>query len=243
MTDVYSYSKVNLFEPCPLKYKFNYITKPEVERFAEADDPLILGKSMDTGIELGYQAAEDYYRSQYPYVNQESETELTKLKYWIEKLQPMFSHGQFQIELAKDNFIGYADWYGDKTLIDFKYGNPNTASRYAQSAQLHLYNNIMTKLGYEIDKMYYMVIPKTKISKEDSESSKMFYDRLMDTLESLEPIEIHVEYDESKVIKFGKSIEDITMANIHDDFPAKTSVLCRWCDYKKLCPTKTINIK
>ena len=240
MTDVYSYSKVNLFETCALKYKYHYIDKVEIEKYPNADDPLILGKSMDTGIEHGFQAAEDYYRSQYPFVNQASEVELTKLKYWIEKLQPIFARGQFQIELTKDGFIGYADWYGDwfgdKCLVDFKYAKPLSADRYAQSAQLHLYYNIMTQLGYEIDKMYYLIIPKTGIRQKKLESSKMFYDRLMDTLESTEIIEVPVDYDERKLVHFGKSIEDITMANVHNDFPAKPSTLCGWCDYKTICP-------
>lgn len=239
----YSYSRVSLFQQCPLKFRYHYIDKVHVEKYEGADDPLILGKSMDTGIEFGYQAAEDYYRSQYPFVNQASEVELTKLKYWVEKLKPQYEGGQFQIELSNDWFIGYADWYKDGHLIDFKYASPNSVERYQKSAQLHLYHNIMTQKGYEIKEMEYVIIPKVMIRQKKSESPKMFYDRLMETLEATEPIHVPVEYDEKHLIHFGKSIDDITMANVHNDFPPIVNQYCKYCEYKDMCPTKDINIK
>ena len=233
----YSYSRVSLFQQCPLKFKYHYIDKVEVEEYPNADDPLILGKSMDTGLEFGYEAAEEYYTSHYPCANQAAETELTKLKYWITKLEPQYRGGQFQIELSNDWFIGYADYYKDGYLCDFKYASPNSVERYQKSAQLHLYYNIMTKMGYEIDHMEYVIIPKVMIRQKKGESPKMFYDRLMETLEATEPIHVPVDYDEKYLITFGKSIDDITMANVHNDFPPIVNQYCRYCEYKDLCPT------
>ena len=232
----YSYSRVSTFQQCALKYKYHYLDKLEVELYPSADDPLILGKTMDTGIEHGFQVAEDYYRSQYPYVNQASETELTKLKYWIEKLKPRYDGGQFQIELRNDWFLGFADYYNNGYLCDFKYASSNSEERYRNSAQLHLYYNIMTAMGYEIKKMEYVIIPKIMIRQKKSESPKMFYNRLMETLEATEPIHVPVEYDEKHLIRFGKSIDDITMANVHNDFPPIVNQYCKHCDYKGICP-------
>ena len=232
----YSYSRVSTFQQCPLKFRFHYIDKVAVDRYESADDPLILGKAMDTGIEFGYQAAEDYYTTLFPMATQAAETELTKLKYWVNKLEPQYKGGQFQIELSNDWFLGYADWYKDGYLCDFKYASPNSVERYEKSAQLHLYYNIMTAMGYEIKNMEYVIIPKVMIRQKKAESPKMFYNRLMETLEATEPIHVPVEYDEKHLIRFGKSIDDITMANVHNDFPPIVNAYCRYCDYKGICP-------
>ena len=238
MTDVYSYSKVSLFEQCPMRYKFHYIDKVEVEEYPDEDNALILGSCMDTGLEHGVQVALDKYNEAFPYNTQKKEWETFKLQYWIERLGKHFEGGQFQIELKTDSFIGYADWFKDGHLVDFKYGNPKSADRYRESAQLHLYYNIMTQMGYEIKDMTYVIIPKVYIRQKKDESTKMFYDRLTETLDSIEPIQIHVEYDEKKVIHFGKSIEDIRIANIHNDFPPIVTKLCDYCEYKSICPAK-----
>ena len=65
----------------------------------------------------------------------------------------------------------------------------------------------------------------------------MFYHRLMETLEATEPIHVPVDYNEKYLIAFGKSIDDITMANVHNDFPPIVNQYCRYCEYKDLCPT------
>lgn len=238
MTDVYSYSKVSLFDQCRLKYRYHYIDKIEVEKEPAEDDPLLLGSTMDRGLEYGFQAAEEYYDSVFPYNTQKKEYELAKVKYWVDKIRPHLVGGQFQIELKSNSFIGYADWFGNNTLVDMKYASPKNAESYRDSAQLHLYYNIMTRMGYEIKDMLYLVIPKIYIREKKGESPKMFYNRLIDTLNSLEPIQIHVDYDEKKVIHFGKSIENITLANVHNEFPPIINKYCSWCDYKNICPAQ-----
>ena len=238
MADVYSYSKVSLFDQCALRYRYHYIDKIEVEDDPQEDSPLLLGSTMDKGLEHGFQAAEDYYNSVFPYNTQKKEYELAKIKYWVDKIRPHLVGGQFQIELKTDSFVGYADWYGNNTLVDMKYGNPKSADKYRDSAQLHLYYNIMTKMGYEIDDMLYLVIPKVYIRQKKGESTKMFYNRLNETLDSLEPIQIHVDFDERKLVQFGKSIENITIANVDNHFPANPSKLCDFCEYKNICDNK-----
>lgn len=239
----YSYSRVSTFEQCPLKFKFHYIDNVEVEEYPNEDDPLLLGRCMDNGLEHGFQTALDIYNETIPYNSQKKEWELAKLEYWINRLGKHFKGGQFQIEIKNDWFLGYADWYKDGHLIDFKYASPKNAENYRNSAQLHLYYELMTQFGYDIQTMTYVVIPKTYIRVKKGESEKMFYNRLMETLDSLDPILIDVEYDSKYVEKFGRSINDITMANLHDNFPAKPSKLCDFCKYKELCSDKTINTK
>lgn len=231
----YSYSRVSTFEQCPKRFEYRYVKGIEVEEYPDEDDPLLLGKCMDTGLEHGFQAALEYYDEVFPYHSQKREWELFKLKYWIERLGPHFKDGTFQIELRNDWFIGYADWYRDGHLVDFKYASPKSVDRYRDSAQLHLYHDIMTKHGYDVKTMTYVIIPKLYIRQKKTESTKMFYDRMKAELDKLDPIQVHVEFNSDYLHRFGKSIEDITMANVNDDFPARPSKLCSYCPYRNIC--------
>ena len=233
---MYSYSRVSTFKQCPLRFKFQYIDRVKVNRFENEDDPLLLGSCMDKGLEHGFEFAEQYYNTVFPYHTQKKEFELAKLKYWIERIRPHLAGGEFQIELETDTVHGFADFYKDKTLVDFKYANPKNVEVYMESAQLHIYKSIMSKRGYNIDKMLYLLIPKVYIRQRNGETLKMYYNRLMETLESLDPIEIYVDYDKKKVDSFYKTIDTIERAT---EFPAIHSPLCNYCDYKHQC--KTIN--
>lgn len=232
----FSHSRVDTFVKCPKKFEYRYVLNTEVEQFHDEDSPLLLGSCMDTGLEHGFQAAYDKYVEAFPYHSQKREWELLKLQYWIERLGPHFKDGQFQIELKNDWFLGYADWYKDGHLVDFKYAAAGNAPKYSESAQLHLYCNIMTQSGYEVKDLTYVVIPKCSIREKKTECPTTFRNRLMETLESMDPILVQVEYDERKLIQFGKHIDDITMANVHNEWPAKPSGLCKYCEYKTFCP-------
>ena len=238
----YSYSRVSLYQQCPLRYKYHYIDAIPVDHEYTANEPRMLGKCLDTGIEHGFDKAEQYYRTCYPYIDQESEFELTKLKYWIDKLYPVYKDGQFQIDLRTSGFQGYADWYKDGYLCDFKYASPRNVDKYRNSAQLHLYYKTMTELGYDIKQMEYVIIPRIAIRQKKLESTTMFYNRLMETLESTEIIHVPIDFDEKYVQGYEKSIGDIVESTETDNFPAVINSYCRNCDYKFKCP-KYLNIK
>lgn len=231
----YSYSRVDTFVQCPKRFEYKYVKGIEPDVDIEEDSPLLLGKCMDTGIEHGVEAALELYESEFPYQSQKKQWETMKLEYWINRLHPHFKGGQFQIELENDYFLGYADWYKDGHLVDFKYANPKNAEKYRNSAQLHLYCDIMTRQGYEVKDMTYVVIPKTFIRQKKGESLQMFRNRLVETLDALEPIQIQVDFDPEHIQRFGRNIERITMANVHDDFPPIVSKLCDYCPYKDMC--------
>ena len=235
----YSYSRVDTFVHCPKRFEYKYVKGIEVDEDVEEDSPLLLGKCMDTGLEHGVEAALEYYESQFPYQSQKKQWETMKLEYWIKRLKPHFEGGQFQIELKNDYFLGYADWYKDGHLVDFKYANPKNAERYRTSPQLHLYCDIMRRQGYEVTDLTYVVIPKTFIRQKKEESLYVFRERLAETLDSLEPIQVHVDFNPDYINKFGKDIERITMANIHNDFPPIVSKLCEYCPYKDMCEAKS----
>lgn len=232
----YSYSRVDLFRQCPLRFKFKYVDGIEVEEDFDENSPLLLGSCMDRGLEHGVEAAVAYYEEHFPYQSQNKQWELLKLEYWIKRLRPHLEGGQFQIELKNDYFLGYADYYKDGHLVDFKYASANNAEKYRTSPQLHLYCDIMRRQGYEVTDLTYLVIPKTAIRQKNGETLMAFRDRLMTTLDSLEPIPIQVEFNPDYVTKFGKTIEDITMANVHNDFPPKVNPYCRYCPYQDNCP-------
>lgn len=234
----FSYSRVDTFVRCPKQFEFKYVKGIEIEEEFEEDSPLLLGKCMDAGLEFGVEAAMDYYDAHFPYQSQKKQWETMKLEYWIKRLRPHFKDGQFQIPLETDYFKGFADWYKDGHLVDFKYASPKNAENYRTSPQLHLYYDIMTRQGYKITDLTYVVIPKTYIRLKKGESTRMFHNRLVETLDSLEPIQIHVEFNPDYLTEFGRNIDRITFANLNNEFPAKPSKLCDWCPYKDLCDSK-----
>ena len=239
----FSYSRVDTFVKCPKKFEFHYVKGVEVEEDLTEDSPLLLGKCMDAGLEHGLEAALSYYDEQFPYQSQKKQWETLKLEYWIKRLRPHFEGGQFQIELQTPYFKGFADWYKDGHLVDFKYASPKNAENYRTSPQLHLYCDIMRRQGYEVTDLTYVIIPKTFIREKKLESPAMFRNRLLETLDSLEPIQIQVEFNPEYLDEFGRNIDRITFANLNNDFPAKPSKLCDWCPYKDICEAKPINTK
>lgn len=49
----YSYSRVDCFSQCPYKYKLRYIEKLQRIQIPTADNALLLGQALHTGIERG----------------------------------------------------------------------------------------------------------------------------------------------------------------------------------------------
>lgn len=231
----YSYSRVDTFVKCPKKFEFKYVKEIEVDVDLVEDSPLLLGKCMDAGLEHGVRAALDYYDSQFPYLSQKKVWETLKLEYWIKRLRPHFKDGQFQIALETDYYKGFADWYKDGHLVDFKYANPKNADIYRTSPQLHLYCDIMRRQGYEVKDLTYVVIPKTFIREKKTESPAMFRTRLLETLDSLEPILIKVDFNPDYIYEFSRNIDRIKIATLNEEYPAKPSKLCDWCEYKDFC--------
>lgn len=230
-----------MYNNCPRRFRYKYIDNLEEDFWPEEDNALMLGGCMDKGIEHGFDASLEWYNTMFPYSNFKKEMELFKIRYWVEKLYPVFKGGEFQIEINEPTFRGFADWYRDGWLCDFKYANPKSVDKYRESPQLHLYRFFLEKYGYEIDRLTYYIIPKVYIRQKKAESEKMFYNRLLETLESTEPILVDVDYNPDFIDGFYRDIKTLEQDT---RFLPKPSKLCAYCTYKNVCDaTKPLNIK
>ena len=228
----YSFSRVDCFNQCPLKYKLRYIDKVQVEQDVSEDNALILGTAMHTGIEEGWEPAMRYYFSQFPCPTQAREWEVMKLIHYIPTLHEIFKGGAFETHVQRDNFHGYIDCIKDNCLWDFKYANAKNASKYETSPQIHLY---AWASGLNLDRIGYYLIPKIAIRQKKDETPEMFRNRLMDTLNESMPIEIVVDYNEDYVEQFKCDVERLETCK---DFIPVVTKLCDWCEYKDMCPER-----
>lgn len=86
-----------------------YVDRLKALHPAEADDPLILGTALHTGLEKGLSAALDYYYSAFPIATDRHIEEALKLSGLITKADALIPKGQDEVLVLTSNFIGYLD--------------------------------------------------------------------------------------------------------------------------------------
>lgn len=208
-------------------------------RSAEADNALILGTAVHTGIAKGVEAAVTEYLSSFPVITDEQINEIIKL----EKIIPLAREaipkgGYFEVEIKDNDFVGYIDYLAPTEnknvydLYDFKYSN--NVSKYSTSPQLHLYKYFLERNdpGLEIRNMYFLFVPKIALKQRTSESLTEFRRRIEKELSKAQISTQKVNYNADKVISFLLSIKRLTEAT---EFPRKESYICRYCDYCDYC--------
>lgn len=211
----------------------------------EADNPLIIGTAMHTGLEKGVEQAIKEYLMSYPIITDRHIEEAMKLEKLIPKAAAMLPQGEFEVKIDNEDFVGYIDLLAPAKVFqrevevpnqydiyDFKYSN--NVSNYIKSQQLHLYKYFWEKEnpGKFIRKMYFLFVPKTNIRQKKTEDLYQFRKRLADELDKLEPKLVEIEYDSSKVIKFMLDVKHVLEA---EDFQKNESYLCNWCEYQEYC--------
>lgn len=236
----YSYSKVCCFVQCPYKYKLRYLDKLQTIQIPTADNALILGQALHTGIEHGVERALQEYQNTFPILDDMQVNEMIKLEHLIPKVKEILPAGECEVTVANTNldgisYIGFID-YVVKTengydLYDFKYSN--NIEHYMHSAQLHLYKyyfEIMT--GLKVNNLYYVFIPKIKIRQKKSETVLTFRNRLREELKKAEIKLVKVEYEFSKVQAFLEQIKQLEKCS---NYTKNKSKLCEYCEYQEYC--------
>lgn len=217
----------------------------------EADNALILGHAIHTGIEKGVGAAIKEYFMAYPIITDNHINEAMKLEYLIPKVQAILPKGEFELKIADGNFIGFMDLlapmgYMSKTsisnpydedvsvydLYDFKYSN--NGEKYADSRQLHLYKQQFELLnpGKKIRNMYFVMIPKVNIKQKKTEDLLQFRRRIESELSKTKIELLEVQYDPNKVIEHWLLTKQLLETS---EFPKEQSWLCRYCEYSEFC--------
>lgn len=210
----------------------------------EADNALILGTALHTGIEEGVEKALDFYQSSFPILTDDHVNEMMKLEAMIHKAKALLPPGgAFELPIGNADFVGFMDYlwpcgWDSRTnetlfdLYDFKYSN--NAKSYAVSGQLHEYKYWyeLTHPGHRIRNMYFLIVPKVKIRQKKTETLQQFRGRLQDALKEAEPSLMPVQYDPLKVVDFLTDTKHMVEAT---EFPKNPNHFCGWCEYEEYC--------
>lgn len=237
-----SHSKIETFLTCPFKYKLRYLDKLETLPNTDANNALIMGTALHTGIEKGVKEGLRAYFESYPILDDLQINEGIKLEYLIPKVRELVPEGTiFEQVVNCDGFVGFIDalvpvsedgMFKTFDLYDFKYSNH--VDRYLESPQLHLYKYFYEKAHpyHKIRNLAFIFAPKTAIRQKKTEELAQFRKRLLATLETLEVKTVSVNYDPNKVIEFLQNTLKVVEAT---EFPKNECKLCDFCDYKDYC--------
>lgn len=231
-----SHSRVECFKKCPYQYKLRYVDKLKTLPDFEADNALIIGTALHTGIEKDVKTAVNWYYSQYPIVTDKHIEEAMKLEAIIPKCKAMLPDGIYEEKIENEAFIGFMDLLvpvepGVFDLYDFKYSN--NVKNYMESGQLHEYKYFFEKTtGNKIRNMYFLFAPKVAIRMKKTETPEQFRMRLKNELKDKEPQLVEVPYNPVKVAAFIADVADLETVS---EFEKSPSRLCDWCDYKDFC--------
>lgn len=237
-----SFSRVTTYIQCPYKYKLRYIDELETVFDCDPQNALVLGTAMHECIELGVDKAIENYIAKYPILTDAIIDETIKLKAFGKKLiDVVYNFGEpvFETECFYKGFLGYIDALvpgpepHEWTLFDFKYSN--NVTHYAESPQIVIYKWLFEKThpGEQIIAAAYVCVPKTQIRQKKTEDQYQFRQRLISTLDGMQPQLVWVDPDDtSKAFELYADAVEMLQA---DDFPKVPTKLCDWCEYKELC--------
>ena len=237
-----SFSRVTTYTQCPYKYKLRYIDELEIVFNCDPQNALVLGTAMHECIELGVDKAIENYIAKYPILTDAIIDETIKLKALGQKLiDVVYDYGDpmFEIEYFYKGFLGYIDALvpgpelHEWILFDFKYSNNIT--HYAESPQIAVYKWLFEKThpGEQIIAAAYVCVPKTQIRQKKTEDQYQFRQRLISTLDGMQPQLVWVDCDDTaKAFEIYADAVEMLQA---DEFPTTPTKLCDWCEYKELC--------
>lgn len=238
---MYSHSKINTFKNCQRQYKYRYIDELDVIDKQDAQDARIIGNLFHIAIEKGIEYAINWYYNQYYIITDLHITEVLKLELLypkIKKLLSEFKNIRNEVKWEYDEFRGIIDIIGTKNnncnyIIDIKYSN--NINYYLKSDQLTIYCYFLQQLGYKIDKLGFLFIPKSFIRQKKSEDMFTFRSRLKSILDPLQPQIIEVPYNDIKINEFLQEKGKIEKTRI---FYKNETRLCDYCDYQQYCKTE-----
>ena len=232
----FSHSRLECYKMCPYKYRLQYLDRLRVVAPDNADNALLLGTALHTGIEKDVETAIKQYKAFFPILTDLQINEIIKLEYLIPKARAVLPAGEHELKIMTSDFIGYMDLLveverGVYDLYDFKYSN--NVSRYMESGQLHEYKYFFEQqTGKRIRSMYFVFVPKVQIRQKKTEDLRQFRERIRSELEKTSVQVREVPFDYSKVVDFVLGVKHVLEAKGYEKNPG---YLCKWCDYEKYC--------
>lgn len=220
----------------------------------EADNALVLGTALHTGIERGVDAAIQQYCFSYPIITDEHFNQIMKLETVIPiATAALPPGGAFEVPISTADFSGFIDYlvpvgkglkldgivtgedleeFEAFDLYDFKYSN--NVSNYRDSPQLHLYKYFweQTNPGKRIRNLYFLFVPKVNIKQKSGESLDDYRQRIESELDRVAVRVEPVKYDVQKVIDW---LLRVKATYEEREFAPERSYLCRYCEFQEYC--------
>lgn len=236
----YSYSRVECFNSCPHKYFLKYdLGLDTYQNMDDADNALILGSALHTGIEQSTSVGIKQYFDYFPVITDKHVDEEIKLRNLIPRVKWMLGDRDvtYEYKMETPDFLGYIDALirqpnGDYAILDFKYSN--NVDRYMESGQLHLYKHYFELLNPDkkVSRLGYIFVPKIRIRLKKTEDTYQFRKRLNSELEKASVLFKGVTFQQSKVDEYFATIKLIEATEV---FEKRESRLCDYCDYRDYC--------
>ena len=103
-----------------------YLEGAEVNSPIDADNALIVGTALHTGIEKDVQTALKEYFFSYPIISDAHINEAIKLETMIPKAKAMLPSGEYEVEIKDGDFHGFIDLLAPATVFERGVELPNT---------------------------------------------------------------------------------------------------------------------
>lgn len=223
----------------------HYLDRIKTDNPTEADNALVLGTALHTGIEKDVKTALEQYFMSFPIIDDSHINEAIKLEYLIPKAKTILPSGEYEVEIKDHNFIGYIDLLAPATIFkrgveipnqydiyDFKYSN--NVDYYKTSRQLHLYKYFFERCnpGKKIRNLYFLFVPKVNIKKGKTEDLESFRQRIWDKLQECEIQKVQIDFDYEKVLDFLFQIKAVSETT---KYPQNQGWFCRYCEFEEYC--------
>lgn len=210
-----------------------------------ADNALVLGTALHTGIEKDVETAIHQYFMSFPIIDDSHVNEALKLENLIPKAKAVLPSGEYEVEIKDADFHGFIDLLAPATVFqrgvelpdtydiyDFKYSN--NVNHYKESRQLHLYKYFFERCnpGKHIRNLYFLFVPKVSIKQKKTETLQEFRQRIQAELATAEVKTVPIDFDYEKVIDF---LLQIKVSNETTDFEKSPGWNCRYCEFEEFC--------
>ncbi|MBI3552808.1 MAG: PD-(D/E)XK nuclease family protein [Elusimicrobia bacterium] len=232
-----SHSSISMYSECPQKYKFRYVDKiPEKPKHFFS-----FGQSVHSALEYFYGVKtlpppslkellahfkEHWVRGGYRDEAQEAEYfqdgKHILTKFYDKHIQdyaiPFFVEYEFKLKVEGVPVIGYVDRIdklpdGRLAVLDYKTGKSLSSARVETDAQLTMYQMACEELlGAEVARLTFYHVPTLKEQVVERHPKKL------------------VEGLRAKIVTTAESIVKGAFE------PKPDEKVCRWCDYKPICP-------
>lgn len=253
----YSYSTLDTFKKCPLKFKYKKLER--VEALLEESVEAFLGTRVHQSLKklyddlmmvktLSLDELLEYYNSQWER-NWSESIKIRKKEYDLEHYRKtgercITNYYQRYSPFDKDKTLGLEMKIGISLGLYGKYGLEGVIDRVTQlpngKYEIHDYKttirggNCPSQVEIDSDKQLALYQIGLIQRWEDVKEVNLVYHYLAFDKD----FRTHRTQEELENLKEEtvKLMDEIEQARIENNFPAKVSALCEWCEYRHICP-------